>query len=302
MTAAPATPLLDVRGLTKLYGARTFPFGRGRTVRAVDGVSFAIAEREILGLVGESGSGKSTTGRLVLRLEEPTSGAVRFDGEDILGLSSSALKPFRRDMQVVFQDPYAALNPRMTAGDFVAEPFIVHQSLPRADRRERVAALFRQVGLDPRFMARYPHEFSGGQRQRINIARAIALKPRLIVADEPITALDVSIQAQIVNLFQDLQRELGIAYLFIAHDLSMVRYLCHRVAVMLRGRIVEIGPTEAIFEDPRHPYTRSLLSSIPVPNPRIERLRRPIAFDADRDMPGPEAQLREVGPQHSVLV
>jgi peptide/nickel transport system ATP-binding protein len=266
-------------------------------------VSFSISHHEILGLVGESGSGKSTTGRLVLRLEEPTSGEISFDGKPITGLHSAALKPFRREMQVVFQDPYAALNPRMTAGDFVAEPFIVHQiESSRARRAERTAELFRQVGLDTRFMKRYPHEFSGGQRQRINIARAIALKPRLIVADEPITALDVSIQAQIVNLFQDLQRELGVAYLFIAHDLSMVRYLCHRVAVMLRGRIVEIGPTDAIFEDARHPYTRSLLSSIPVPNPRIERTRRPIAFDYERERPAPEARLQEVAPRHAVLM
>ncbi|WP_342358795.1 ABC transporter ATP-binding protein [Terrarubrum flagellatum] len=297
-------PLLDVRNLTKVYGSGgIFSFAGGHPTRAVDNVSFAISHREILGLVGESGSGKSTTGRLVLRLEEPTAGEVRFDGSPITGLSSSAMKPFRRDMQVVFQDPYAALNPRMTAGDFVAEPFIVHGiENSRAQRAEKVAGLFKQVGLDPRFMSRYPHEFSGGQRQRINIARAIALRPRLIVADEPITALDVSIQAQIVNLFQDLQRELGVAYLFIAHDLSMVRYLCHRVAVMLRGRIVEIGPTEAIFENPQHAYTRSLLSSIPIPNPRIERARRPIAFDYEREKPVPGAELREVGPGHAVLV
>lgn len=299
-----SSDLLAVRGLTKVYGGGGFfHFGRDRQTRAVDDVSFSIGHREILGLVGESGSGKSTAGRLVLRLEEPTSGEISFDGETITGLDATALKPFRRQMQVVFQDPYAALNPRMTVGDFVAEPFIVHRVEPsRARRAERVAELFRQVGLDPRFASRYPHEFSGGQRQRINIARAIALKPRLIVADEPITALDVSIQAQIVNLFQDLQRELGVAYLFIAHDLSMVRYLCHRVAVMLRGRIVEIGPTEAIFDDPRHPYTRSLLSSIPIPNPRSERARRAIAFDYDRDKPAPDARLREVAPRHAVLM
>lgn len=297
------TPLLGVRDLRKTYATRGGLLGR-RTgeVRAIDGISFEVMPREILGLVGESGSGKSTTGRVVLRLEEPTSGAVSFDGNVITGLPQLEMKRYRREMQVVFQDPYAALNPRMTVGDFVAEPLIVHGLAPnRAEREDKVAALFKQVGLDPRFMARYPHEFSGGQRQRVNIARAIAMRPRLIVADEPITALDVSIQAQIVNLFQDLQQELGMAYLFIAHDLSMVRYLCHRVAVMLRGRIVEIAPTEAIFTDARHPYTRSLLSAIPVPNPAIERLRRPIAFDYETEKPSPEATLQEVSPSHFVL-
>ena len=292
--------LLQVEDLTKQYGGAGL--WRSQGIRAVDGISFTVGHQEILGLVGESGSGKSTTGRLVLRLEEPSSGTVQFDEKTLTGLTARQMKPLRRQMGVVFQDPYAALNPRMTAGDFVAEPFIVHGvERSRPARADRVAALFRKVGLDPRFMSRYPHEFSGGQRQRVNIARAIALAPRLIVADEPITALDVSIQAQIVNLFQDLQRELGIAYLFIAHDLSMVRYLCHRVAVMLRGRIVEIGPTEAIFADPQHAYTRSLLSSIPVPNPRVERTRRPIAFDYNREKPAPEARLRKVSPSHFVL-
>ncbi len=304
MSTSPTHPLLSVRNLAKHYtSGGGWLSGPSHLVKAIDDVSFDIAPREIVGLVGESGSGKSTTGRVVLRLEEPTGGEIRFDGHDITSLPARELKAFRRQMQVVFQDPYAALNPRMTVGDFVAEPLIVHGLVSsRSERADRVAALFKQVGLDPRFMARYPHEFSGGQRQRVNIARAVAMRPRLIIADEPITALDVSIQAQIINLFQDLQQELGMAYLFIAHDLSMVRYLCHRVAVMLRGRLVEIAPTEAIFSDPRHPYTRSLLSAIPIPNPAIERARRPLAFDYETQKPAPDAVLTEVSPGHFVLI
>jgi peptide/nickel transport system ATP-binding protein len=304
MSPSPTHPLLSVRNLAKHYTSGGGWFGgASHLVKAIDDISFDIAPREIVGLVGESGSGKSTTGRVVLRLEEPTGGEIRFDGHDITTLPARELKAFRRQMQVVFQDPYAALNPRMTVGDFVAEPLIVHGLVTsRSERSDRVAALFKQVGLDPRFMTRYPHEFSGGQRQRVNIARAVAMRPRLIIADEPITALDVSIQAQIINLFQDLQQELGMAYLFIAHDLSMVRYLCHRVAVMLRGRLVEIAPTEAIFADPRHPYTRSLLSAIPIPNPAIERARRPLAFDYETQKPAPDAVLTEVSPGHFVLI
>jgi peptide/nickel transport system ATP-binding protein len=293
-------PILRVENLARVYESRGF-LGRGSyAVRAVDGISFAIAPGETFGLVGESGSGKSTTGRLVLRLEEPTAGRVWFEGQEITGLSAAALKPVRRRMQIVFQDPYAALNPRMTVGDFVAEPLVVHSVMPdRVQRRARVEELFRKVGLDPRFVDRYPHQFSGGQRQRVGIARAIALSPSLIVADEPITALDVSIQAQIVNLFQDLQDELGLAYLFIAHDLSMVRYLCRRVAVMWRGRIVELGPTEAIFENARHPYTQALLSAVPIPDPDRERARSRIAFDPDTVKPG--RALAEIAPGHFVL-
>ena len=296
-----AEPLLSVNDLTKVY--RQAGWRPGHAVApAVDRVSFSLAPGEILGLVGESGSGKSTTGRMVLRLEEPSAGSVHFQGQDITALPARRMKALRRDLGVVFQDPYAALNPRMTVGDFVAEPFIVHGVEPsRAARRERVAALFRQVGLDPRMMGRYPHEFSGGQRQRVNIARAVALKPRLIVADEPITALDVSIQAQIVNLFLDLHGALGIAYLFIAHDLSMVRYLAHRVAVMLRSRIVEIGPAAAIFDDPRHPYTQALISAIPIPDPRRERARRALTYEAGQNPIPPEARLAEVAPGHAVL-
>nr|WP_244447619.1 ATP-binding cassette domain-containing protein [Neorhizobium galegae] len=271
-------------------------------LKAVNNVSFDIAPGETLGLVGESGSGKSTTGRVLLQLEAPTGGDILYKGENITGLSKAMLKPYRRDMQVIFQDPYASLNPRMTVGEFVGEPLEVHNlASSRREREDRVASLFTKVGLDPSFMKRYPHEFSGGQRQRVNIARAIALNPAFIVADEPITALDVSIQAQIVNLFQDLQDELGLTYLFIAHDLSMIRYLCHRVAVMLRGRIVEIGPCDAIFENPQHAYTKALLSAIPVPDPDIERDRRPLVFDVGANLPREEAVLRPVGNRHFVL-
>ncbi|RWX81247.1 ABC transporter ATP-binding protein [Neorhizobium lilium] len=304
-TTAPqaGSPLVSVRGLSKHYGGeRRLLGGSAPLLKAVNDVSFEIAPGETLGLVGESGSGKSTTGRILLQLETPTAGNIAFRGQDITGLSKHALKPYRRDMQIIFQDPYASLSPRMQVGEFVGEPFDVHGlSGSRSERQDRVASLFRKVGLDPSFMKRYPHEFSGGQRQRVNIARAIALNPAFIVADEPITALDVSIQAQIVNLFQDLQDELGLTYLFIAHDLSMIRYLCHRVAVMLRGRIVEIGPCEAIFDNPQHAYTRALLSAIPVPDPDIERSRRPLSFDVNANLPSEEAVLRPVGDRHFVL-
>lgn len=296
-----SAPLLEVSNLMRSYGGGRRVFGTPPpVVHAINDVSFQIGDGETLGLVGESGSGKSTTGRAVLQLEKPDSGRVCFRGQELTGLSGADLKPHRREMQIIFQDPYSALNPRMKVGRFVGEPLIVHGVAHGSELTDRVAALFELVGLDPAFMARYPHEFSGGQRQRINIARAIALRPAFIVADEPITALDVSIQAQIVNLFQDLQDELGLAYLFIAHDLSMVRYLCQRVAVMLRGRIVEIAPTEMIFEDPRHPYTRSLLAAIPVPDPD-RRKQRTTAFDVARNIPSREAQLVEVSPGHFVL-
>lgn len=237
---------------------------------------------------------------MVLRLEDPTSGEISFEGNRIDSLAQRALRPYRRQIQAVFQDPYSALNPRMPVWRFVAEPLLIHGiATRRNDQRERVADLFKMVGLDPQYMDRYPHEFSGGQRQRINIARAIGIKPRLIVADEPITALDVSIQAQIINLFSDLQEQLGLAYLFIAHDLTMVRFLCTRVAVMLRGHIVEIAPTEQLFADPRHPYTRSLLSAIPIPDPARERARRALSYHpTDADMQG---ALKEVSAGHFVL-
>ncbi|EFH09095.1 ABC transporter ATP-binding protein [Pseudoroseomonas cervicalis] len=296
-----AAPLLEVEGLTRDFVLQRGLFGQPvRTLRAVDDVSFSIAPGETLGLVGESGSGKSTTGRMVLRLEEASAGRIRFDGRDITQLRGSALVPVRKQLQVVFQDPFSSLNPRLRVGESVGEPLRSHGLVRgQAEQRERVAALFAQVGLDPRFMDRFPHQFSGGQRQRIGIARAIALGPKLIVADEPITALDVSIQAQIVNLFLDLQEQLGMAYLFIAHDLGMVRYLCHRVAVMLRGRIVEMGPVAQVFADPRHPYTRALLSAAPIPDPAREAQRRRIRYEPVPPPPG--ARLEEVAAGHWVL-
>lgn len=295
--------LLRVEKLFKTYTQTSGWFSRQRhAVQAVSDVSFDVAAGETLGLVGESGSGKSTVGRLIMQLEAPDSGNVFFDGAPLADADAAQLKRVRRQMQIVFQDPYAALNPRMTVGDFVAEPLIVHDVLAgKAAIEARVAELFSLVGLDPKFIRRYPHEFSGGQRQRVCIARAIALQPRFIIADEPITALDVSIQAQIVNLFQDLQEKLGIAYLFIGHDLSMVGYLCHRVAVMLRGRIVELGSKRDIFENPQHPYTRSLLSAVPIPDPPSERKRRRIPFDPATLPPTHEQRVREVAPGHLVL-
>ncbi|APZ52905.1 ABC transporter ATP-binding protein [Salipiger abyssi] len=303
MTASAETrpPVLEVNGLMRSYGGGKPLFGKPKPViHAINDISFEIAEGETLGLVGESGSGKSTTGRAVLHLETPDEGSVRFRGNELMNLGPQGLKPYRRQMQMIFQDPYSALNPRMKVGRFVGEPLVVHGVESGSALTDRVAELFRLVGLDPSFMSRYPHEFSGGQRQRINIARAIALEPAFIVADEPITALDVSIQAQIVNLFQDLQDKLGLAYLFIAHDLSMVRYLCQRVAVMLRGRIVELAPTEQIFSDPRHPYTRSLLAAIPVPDPDRRRPDR-TPFDVTANIPPRDTPMIEVAPGHFVL-
>ncbi len=268
--------LLEVIGLEKHY-----PIRRGlvlpRTVgmvRAVDGLSFRLQRGETLALVGESGCGKSTTARLVLRLIEPTAGAVRFEGEDITSLTGGALRALRRRMQIVFQDPFASLNPRMTVGEIVDEPLAVHGIGDRAARRTRVAELLALVGLAPYHSARYPHEFSGGQRQRIGIARALAVEPALVVLDEPVSALDVSIQAQVVNLLKDLQGRLGLSYLFIAHDLAVVKHVADRVAVMYLGRIVEIGPKGRVFANPRHPYTRALLSAIPRPDPHRKVARQ----------------------------
>lgn len=294
-------PVLEVSNLMRSYGGGKNLFRAPKPeVHAINDVSFEIGEGETLGLVGESGSGKSTIGRAVLLLETPDSGSVKFRGNELVHLAPKSLTPYRRKMQIIFQDPYSALNPRMKVGRFVAEPLVVHGVAHGSELRDRVAELFRTVGLDPTFMTRYPHEFSGGQRQRINIARAIALEPAFVVADEPITALDVSIQAQIVNLFEDLQSQIGMAYLFIAHDLSMVRYLCQRVAVMLRGRIVEIASTEQIFADARHPYTQSLLAAIPIPDPDRRRPdRRP--FDVAANIPPREAPMIEVSPGHFVL-
>ena len=243
-------PLLEVRHLVKEFGRSGGLLRKGSVVRAVNDVSFAIDEGETFGLVGESGSGKTTTGRCILRLIEPTSGEVRFNGEDVLSFSRSRMRQARRDMQIVFQDPYSSLNPRMRVGAIVEEPLIIHRIGSKPERRARVAELFELVGLDPAQLARYPHQFSGGQRQRIGLARALALNPSLVIADEPVSALDVSVQAQVVNLLMDLQERLKLTYLFIAHDLRLVRHICSRVAVMYLGRIVEMGPTERLFEAP----------------------------------------------------
>jgi ABC-type oligopeptide transport system ATPase subunit len=266
-------PLLTVRNLVKEFSRSRGWWGRPAVVRAVDSVSFAIEPGETFGLVGESGSGKTTTGRCILRLVEPTSGEVWFQDRDVLALSREELRRARRDMQIVFQDPYSSLNPRMRARTIVEEPLVIHKLGTKAERRDRVAELFRLVGLDPAHLERYPHEFSGGQRQRIGLARALALDPSLIVADEPVSALDVSVQAQVINLLMDLQERLKLTYLFIAHDLRLVEHICSRVAVMYRGRILEMGETAALFRDPAHPYTRALLSAIPIPDPDAQTLR-----------------------------
>jgi oligopeptide transport system ATP-binding protein len=291
-------PLLEVGNLVKEFSRKRGFLAGASIVRAVDGVSFSVEEGETFGLVGESGSGKTTTGRCILRLIEPTSGAIRFKGEDVLAFSPARMRQARRDMQIVFQDPYSSLNPRMRVGAIVEEPLIIHKIGTKSERRARVAELFDLVGLDPSQLTRYPHQFSGGQRQRVGLARALALNPSLIIADEPVSALDVSVQAQVINLLMDLQERLKLTYLFIAHDLRLVRHICSRVAVMYLGRIVEMGETEAIFAAPAHPYTRALLSAIPVPDPTIPRERvvlDPASFRR-------EAPLREVGAGHMAAV
>lgn len=292
-----SAPLVEVRDLTKHFTSGGGLFAKGTVVKAVDGVSFTIHEGETFGLVGESGSGKSTTGRCMLRLIEPTSGSVRYRGDDVLAYSSGQMRAARRHMQMIFQDPYSSLNPRMRARDIVDEPLVIHKLGSKTERAARVAELFRLVGLDPAHLDRYPHEFSGGQRQRIGLARALALEPKFIIADEPVSALDVSIQAQVVNLLTDLQQRLQLTYLFIAHDLRLVRHICRRVAVMYRGRIVEMGDTDAIFAAPAHPYTRALLSAIPVTDPDAPRER--LALDPSMS---PDAPLVEVAPGHVAAI
>jgi len=270
-----------------------FPIKRGvlrRTVgfiKAVDGISFDIYQGETLGLVGESGCGKSTAGRTILQLYEPTAGEVYMDGKNLTTLNNRDLRKARRDMQMIFQDPYASLNPRMTVGNIVSEPLKIHGIGNSASRKERTEELLKLVGLNPYFITRYPHEFSGGQRQRIGVARSLATNPAFIVADEPISALDVSVQAQVVNLLDDLKEDLGLTYLFIAHDLSMVRYISDRVAVMYLGRIVELGVRDEVYEHPLHPYTQALLSAIPIPDPAVETNRQRIILEGD--VPNPAA-------------
>jgi oligopeptide/dipeptide ABC transporter ATP-binding protein len=280
-TVAPASrPLLEVADLTKHYAIRGGIFGRSRAeVHAVDEVSFAIAEGESLGLVGESGCGKSTLGKAVLKLVEPNAGTISWRGQRIDHLDARAMRPYRREMQAVFQDPYASLNPRLRAADIVAEPIRNFEHNTPAAVGERVLSLFEKVGLRADQMAKYPYEFSGGQRQRLGIARALAPRPKLIVCDEPVSALDVSVQAQVINLLVDLQREFGLSYLFIAHDLAVVEHISHRVAVMYLGRIVEVASSQALFSNPLHPYTEALLAAVPIPDPTVQRKRIILAGD-----------------------
>ena len=291
-------PLLEVRHLIKDFTRRKGLFRPDTSVRAVDDVSFDVAEGETFGLVGESGSGKTTTGRCILRLIEPTAGEVRFRGENVLTYGAARLRKARREMQIVFQDPYSSLNPRMRVGSIVEEPLIIHRLGSKEERRARVKELFELVGLDPSTSDRHPHEFSGGQRQRIGIARALSLNPSFVIADEAVSALDVSVQAQVIALLMDLQKRLKLTYLFIAHDLRLVEDICQRTAVMYRGRIVEMGETASIFAAPAHPYTRALLSAIPVPDPNVEPARivlDPASFN-------PLAPLREVRPGHEAAI
>ncbi|MBO8127008.1 MAG: dipeptide ABC transporter ATP-binding protein [Firmicutes bacterium] len=314
-----AEALLEVKNLVK-----HFPITRGiifskqvGAVRAVDNISFTVNKGETLGLVGESGCGKSTTGRVILRLLEATSGEVRFEGRNILDLSPREMRELRKDMQIIFQDPYASLNPRMTVGDIIAEPLKIHGLAKGKERQKRVNELLEVVGLASYHARRYPHEFSGGQRQRIGIARALAVKPKLIICDEPVSALDVSIQAQVINLLQDLQKEFGLTYLFIAHDLSVVKHISDRVAVMYLGKIVELAEKNELFDNPKHPYTKALLSAIPVPDPTFKRERIILQGDVPSPINPPsgcrfhtrcpvakdickvkEPEYREVGPNH----
>jgi len=291
-----STPLLQVSHLVKEFHRGGW-LRSGGAVRAVDDISFDVRQGETFGLVGESGCGKTTTGRCILRLIEPTSGQVVFKGTDLASLNPRDMRRARRDLQIVFQDPYSSLNPRMRVGAIVEEPLIIHRIGTRAERTARVAELFGLVGLDPAHISKYPHEFSGGQRQRIGLARALALNPSLIIADEPVSALDVSVQAQVVNLLQDLQTKLGLTYLFIAHDLRLVRQICDRVAVMYRGRIVELASADRLFAAPAHAYTQALLSAVP----RVDPADRTIRIHFDHESYTPQA-LREIAPDHLAAI
>jgi oligopeptide transport system ATP-binding protein len=281
-----SAPILELKNLKKHFSVRKGMFGKPATVKAVDGVSFSVMPRESFAIVGESGCGKTTLGRLILALEKPTEGGVLFEGRDLNAISGADLRKVRRDMQVIFQDPFSSLNPRMTVEQIITEPFVIHglHAEPGAKQR-RLEQLIGQCGIAKAHLNRYPHEFSGGQRQRVGIARALALNPKLIVADEPVSALDVSIQAQILNLLKDLQKDLGLTYVFISHDFSVVRHLCDRIAVMYLGKIVELAVSEKIFNDPQHPYTEALLSAVPIPDPAIEKRRKRILLTGDVPSP-----------------
>ena len=280
------TPLLRVRDLTKHFPIRKGLLSRTvGMVKALDGISFDVHEGEVLGLVGESGCGKTTAGRSILQLVPPTSGSVQFDGQELVGLSRRALRPLRRQMQIVFQDPYSSLNPRLTVGSLLREALTTHGLASGRAADDTVERLLTTVGLAPQHASRYPHEFSGGQRQRIGIARALAVNPRLIVADEPVSALDVSIQAQVVNLLTDIRDDFGISYLFIAHDLSVVQHISDRVGVMYLGKMMEVAPTDSIYTTPHHPYTKALLSAVPIPDPKLERKREQIVLTGDLPSP-----------------
>ena len=283
------TALLEIRGLAKRFDIRLGAFGeRHAVVRALDDFTADIIEGETLSLVGESGCGKSTTGFAILNLQRPSAGSVRYKGQDIAGLDEEAMRPLRRDLQIVFQDPYSTLNPRMTIGEALAEPIRFHGLAPKAEVPARVARLLEDVGMTPRFANRYPHELSGGQRQRVAIARALACQPRFIVCDEAISALDVSVQAQILNLLLDLQQKYGLTYLFIAHDLAVVRHISDRVGVMYLGRLAELAPSQALFAEPLHPYTRALLSAVPEPKPRAPRNRQPLVGEVPSPLNPPQ--------------
>ena len=282
MSAVETENLVELEHVTKRFAVKQGVFARGKVqVHAVEDVSLTVRRGETLGIVGESGCGKSTTARVMLRLLDPTSGKVEFDGHDITKMSQRALRPLRRDMQMIFQDPYSSLNPRKTVGQIVGAPFAIHHM--KGDSKARVRELLERVGLSPEHYNRYPHEFSGGQRQRIGVARALALQPNLIVCDEPVSALDVSIQAQVINLLEDLQDQFGLTYLFIAHDLSVVEHISTRVAVMYLGRIVELAPARALYDAPLHPYTEALLSAVPIPDPTMKRQR----IRLEGDVPNP---------------